>query len=142
MDGLLRTFFRRQTPQPWPALALPAPHSGARGASGPWPRRGLLRRVGVAASLLLLVAGYLALASRFPAATSESGPAINADRTLGVNELDRVRRRAVRGAGLAPAARSGEAVEPTRNGGEALLQWEQLPGGLFMRIEEKRPPQR
>ena len=95
----------------------------------------------MAAAVVLLVAGYLALASRFPPATGEPGLNVNPERTLGASELDRLRKRATRGGAGVPA-RSGEAVEPTRNGGEALLQWEQLPGGLYMRIEEKRPPQR
>ena len=145
VDELLRTFFRSEVPRSWPTLALPARDD--RGNSPPVsrPRLRLHRRFGVAAAVGLLVVGYLSLAGRFPVETNDPGATVNPARTLAAKELDRLRKRTTQGGALRShqvPVRSGEAVEPTRNGGEALLQWEQLPGGLFMRIDEKRPPQR
>jgi hypothetical protein len=71
------------------------------------------------------VIGYASLASRFPAPPGNSGPTLVQDKDLGLN--NRLR---------------GKAVERTRHGGEAVLQWEQSPDGLFMHIEETSPPRR
>ncbi len=63
-DSLLRAFFRRQMPQPWPSLpsfsAAPLKHRSARG-------RSLIRsRWALAASLALLLLGSLLLPGRLP----------------------------------------------------------------------------
>jgi hypothetical protein len=64
VDGVLNDFFRAELPDPWPALTLPA--------EPPLPlppsrRRPLVRgRFALAASLLLLLLGSLALSNRFP----------------------------------------------------------------------------
>jgi len=102
-------------------------------------------RFALAGAVALFVVGYWSLSSRFPVETNDLGATINRDQTLGARGVNRLRPGATRGGANVPVplpALSGEALEPTRNGGEALLQWEQLPDGLFMRIEEKRPPRR
>jgi hypothetical protein len=96
------------------------------------PRLHLHRRFALAAAVALFVIGYGSLASRFPTEPNGAGITIRNRQTIG--------ERPSRPQHTLP--RSGQAVEPTRNGGEALLQWEELPGGLFMNIEEKRPPRR
>lgn len=58
-DRLLRTFFRAEMPVPWPAWQPPAVPAGP-------PRRSLLRsRLALAASLLFLISGPLALSGIF-----------------------------------------------------------------------------
>jgi hypothetical protein len=69
LDGLLRMFFRRQMPQPWPAP--PTPHSRAmparRSASS---RQPLIRsRWALAASVGLLLLGSLLLPGRLTQGT-------------------------------------------------------------------------
>jgi len=86
----------------------------------------LSSRFALAAAVAFFVIGYGALSSRFPVEPTGAGPAVSLEQTLGARGVNRLR--------------AGKVVEPTRNGGEALLQWERLPDGLFMRIEEKRPP--
>jgi hypothetical protein len=130
VDALLRRFFRSELPLHWPR---PKPSSDleqtrrVRGVTG-WSR------IAAAAAVVLFVAGYLMLSSRFPAEQKDgamelSGSGIG---SAGPHTLRPHRH----------ATPSGQTLEKTRNGGEALLQWEQQPGGLFMRIEERRPPRR
>ena len=75
--------------------------------------------------------GYLALAGRFPLESSDSGASVSPNSTLATKEAARLRKM---------PARIGEAVETDLQRRRSVLQWEQLPGRLFMRIEEKRPP--
>jgi hypothetical protein len=73
LDGLLRAFFRRQMPHPWPAPPVPPDHSTVlrRPASG----YGQLRsRWALAAAVALLLLGSLLLPRRFAAENkSETG---------------------------------------------------------------------
>lgn len=64
-DGLLRAFFRRQMPQPWPSPSLSS--SSATSVNRPSASgRSLIRsRWALAASLALLLLGSLLLPSRF-----------------------------------------------------------------------------
>jgi hypothetical protein len=144
VDGLLRTFFRSEVPLRWPTVTL-AEFEG-RGSIPSRSRRGVRwpSRLALAAAVAFFVVSYMSLASHFAMETKDSGAALDLQRTIGVREMDRLRKRTSPGStnSLSQTSRSGQAVEPTRNGGEALLQWEQLPGSLFMRIEEKRPPRR
>jgi len=132
VDGLLRAYFRAQVPVPWPVPATPAPDQHPTGA--PVRRWGVVvsSRFALAAAVAFFVLSFWELSSRFPVPPLDSGPAANPGQTLGARGLNHLR--------PGVPARTGKAVEPTRNGGEALLQWERLPDGLFMRIEEKRPP--
>jgi hypothetical protein len=137
LDGVLRAFFRSEMPEPWPTLTPPA--NNPRKAQRPVRRTSfsVSSRLSLAAAVALFVTGYLALASRFPLESNDSGPGVSSlHSTLGSKDAARLRKKVV--PQLPP--RTGEAVEQTSNGGEALLQWEQVPGRLFMRIEEKRPP--
>jgi hypothetical protein len=71
LDGLLRRFFRSEMPEPWPE-APPVPRARLRPAAAPQKKRvgrpwfRISGRFAVAASVALLVIGYLALAERFP----------------------------------------------------------------------------
>jgi hypothetical protein len=142
VDDLLHAFFRAEAPVPWPTLRVPA--RDARRANPRLQRHGiaLSSRFALAAAVALFVLGYWALSSRFPENPSDPGTTVNSGPLLGNPEPFRLRSRHRPLGGSKLSKQSGEALEPTRNGGEALLQWEQLPDGLFMRIEEKRPPRR
>ena len=129
VDELLHAFFRSELPAPWPALMGPQGATGQRApGTGPSTRRKILfwSRFTLAAAVALVVVGYWSLASRFPAPPADPGPTLNRDHELGLKG-NRLR---------------GKAVERTRHGGEAVLQWEQSPDGLFMHIEETSPPRR
>jgi len=63
VDGLLRDYFRAQMPEPWPELDVPASLSLVRPRSTWWRAAS---RLALAASILLLLLGYLALAGLFP----------------------------------------------------------------------------
>jgi hypothetical protein len=75
LEGMLRTFFRAEVPDPWPTMKFPEPILKLRK-----PRRSTWLRVGprlaVAASVALLVVGYLALGSIFPKHQPD-GPSMN-----------------------------------------------------------------
>jgi hypothetical protein len=130
VDGLLRAYFRAEVPRPWPALTLPALDGRAPSSPPAQPPRFRLHgRLSLAAAVALFVTGYASLASRFPAAPSAPGVAVEVKQFGGEARRHKL-------------PRSGRAVERTRSGAEAQIQWEELPGGLFMRIEEKRPPRR
>lgn len=81
VDGLLRTFFQKEMPHPWPAPpftpeTMPAPPSASRS----WNGHGV--RAAVAASMAALVLGYLALAGWFPR-TNALGLPIDPQTTIG-----------------------------------------------------------
>jgi hypothetical protein len=66
LDDVLRDFYAAEMPAPWPALkppadVLPLPKRAARPA---WLRK--FSRLAFAASVAVLLIGYLALASLFP----------------------------------------------------------------------------
>jgi hypothetical protein len=135
LDAVLGAFFRSEVPKPWP-VQLPVAHDTRR-AKGPVQRTSfaLSSRLSLAAAVAIFVIGYLTLASWFPLASSD--PGANVTPSLGSQGVNRIRKNTV----VPP--RTGEILEQTSNGGEALLQWDlQVPGRLFMRIEERRPPRR
>jgi hypothetical protein len=84
VDGLLYAFYRAETPAPWPPLELPA-------ASSPRPalpaqRRGGLAhsRLALAAAVLFLLGGSLALSGTFRDSSSRPGPSFyNNDMEIG-----------------------------------------------------------
>lgn len=62
IDGWLKAFFRKEMPHPWPSLKPPA-KAGQAAAR----RRPLFRsRMALAASVMVLLLGYLWVAARFP----------------------------------------------------------------------------
>ena len=67
LDGLLRTFFRAEMPEPWPVLEPPAP---AVGSSTPRRRLFARSRLALAASLALLLIGQLSLSGTWQEMTS------------------------------------------------------------------------
>lgn len=78
LDGLLRRFFRKQLPHPWPAPRVPASPEPSWSAVG----RSLARsRWALAASVTLLLLSSLLLPSRFTATSKPenvlSGPLIS-----------------------------------------------------------------
>jgi hypothetical protein len=65
LDGMLRTFFRAEMPEPWPDLQLPVTSSLLR-ERALLRRRSLVRsRFTLAASLLILMVGQLSVSSLF-----------------------------------------------------------------------------
>lgn len=83
LDGLLKTFFRAQLPDPWPAWQPPE-QSVASARRVQFPTGGRTLRVGrsvLAASVLLLLVGQLAVtrlasdAGSWPPADAGDGPA-------------------------------------------------------------------
>jgi hypothetical protein len=71
VDDLLRSYFRAEMPEPWPEMRAPAPilPLAAPAQRKTWWRRA--GRLAIAASVALMLIGYLALASLFPAPTSK-----------------------------------------------------------------------
>src|SRR5947207_1708305 len=63
VDGLLRAYFQAALPRTWPRPPLPASPREQAPAS-PWRRSRM--RLMLAASMALLLTGYLGLAGRFP----------------------------------------------------------------------------
>jgi hypothetical protein len=63
VDEMLRTFFRAEMPDPWPVLEAPELPPQTLVLRPWWKRTG---RFALAASVLLMLLGYLALASGFP----------------------------------------------------------------------------
>jgi hypothetical protein len=63
LDKVLRTFFRAEIPNPWPAMKAPEPLR-LRTVRRPWWKR--TTGLTLAASVGLLLVGYLGLASSFP----------------------------------------------------------------------------
>lgn len=70
VDELLREYFQTQMPKPWPALRV-SPSVKARRVGSFWS--GSPGRLALAASIALLVAGYLTLAGYFPQRPADSG---------------------------------------------------------------------
>jgi hypothetical protein len=63
LDGMLRAFFRAEMPYPWPELKAPELPPQAVVVRPWWKRTG---RFALAAAVVLLMIGYLALANNFP----------------------------------------------------------------------------
>jgi hypothetical protein len=80
VDGLLKAYYEREMPNPWPEFRIPAPLR----LSG-WPN---LTRWAVAASVGLLLAGYLALAGFFPRELQR----LDSDRNIGSNPVHKSQR--------------------------------------------------
>ncbi len=64
LDGMLRAFFQSEVPRPWPVLGAPEIPQPTPLAIRPWWKR--TGRFAVAASVALMLAGYLTLAGGFP----------------------------------------------------------------------------
>lgn len=73
IDDLLRDHFRGAMPQPWPRFQPPMAHRPAKVVPF-WG--GSRMRLALAASIALLLSGYLAVAGLFPRATDATGPAL------------------------------------------------------------------
>jgi hypothetical protein len=120
VDRLLKSFFRREMPDPWPEARLLVPAGGA-----PWKGSWLRSyRLALVASVALFLVSYLALAARFPV-EPEPGLRLNRSQTIGLKQ--RV---------------------PTPRGGEALL-WEEtipaVPGErptIIINVQEIKGPQK
>ena len=65
VDALLRDYFESEMPRPWPAFKTPVAKATT------WSR--YTGRLALAASVALLVAGYLTLAGFFPRTSSPTG---------------------------------------------------------------------
>jgi hypothetical protein len=77
VDDLLKCFFKKEFPDPWPEAQLSHP---GRVSAGLW--FGSHRRLALVASVALLLFGYLALAAKFPSA-QEPGLDVNRNQTIG-----------------------------------------------------------
>jgi len=75
LEGLLRTFFRAQMPNPWPTAPTPPFRTPKAIQSVPSRRRLMRSRWALAASIGLLLLGSLLLPGRFaPRSKIEQGP--------------------------------------------------------------------
>jgi hypothetical protein len=82
LDGMLRSFFRAEVPDPWPTMkAPPAVVKFEKPRRSTWLRIG--PRLAIAASVGLLLVGYLALGSIFPKHQANDG--LNNGPTIGSN---------------------------------------------------------
>jgi hypothetical protein len=70
VDVLLRDYFQAELPHPWPTFQAPGPMRASRPETT-WSRNST--RLALAASVALLVAGYLTLSGFFPRQTAPSG---------------------------------------------------------------------
>ena len=70
VDALLRGYFQKEMPCPWPMLSAPMPVR-SRQADNTWLRYS--GRLALAACVALMVAGYLTLAGYFPRSQSPDG---------------------------------------------------------------------
>jgi hypothetical protein len=131
VDRLLRDFFREEMPRPWPKMARPEERPARPTPARPdrWP--GLRRQLGVAASVGLVLVGYLALARSFPGTVATPSPAINPQTQTGSNK------------DLVPKAPREVEVRPT-HGGRARMWEQQLPGRRtqFFIEDIETPPSR
>jgi hypothetical protein len=77
VDQYLRAFFQKEMPDPWPPANVPSPQK-RQGVNFGW-----YVRLVIAASLALVLVGYLTLASMFPP-TPEPGLSIDRSQTIGM----------------------------------------------------------
>ena len=70
VDVALRDYFQHEMPHPWPAFEAPQAMRSKRPASF-WSRYG--GRMALAASIAVLLAGYLALSGYFPRQVAPTG---------------------------------------------------------------------
>ena len=70
VDGLLRDFFQAEMPHPWPAMRL-SYTTPARRVGSFWSN--ISGRFALAASIALLIAGYLTLSGYFPRQQATTG---------------------------------------------------------------------
>jgi hypothetical protein len=141
LDRLLRDFFRSEMPYPWPRLAAPV-QEGTRPLP-PRPRRwaGLRRRLCVAASVGLLLTGYLFLAQTFPGSRGgNAGPGPEVDQARIGSRLP-VKKLPQRIAPDRPKVAPATPRTVTTPGGGEYRLWEQhRPGeGVLIQVEEIRP---
>jgi hypothetical protein len=146
VDRLLRDFFRAEMPDPWPELSPPEalPLRPMKARTNRWA--GLRRRFAVAASVGLVLVGYLFLARAFPG-TSSDGPLDVRDR-IGNNNvkppvvpLDRLPAPEKAGPQGAIKQLAPQTVT-TRNGDPAWLLEQHLPGRrvhMFLKLDTPRP---
>jgi hypothetical protein len=127
IDRVLRGFFRAEMPDPWPsarALQL-APARPGLTAKRAWFRN--YGRLALAASIFLMLLGYLALAGNFPQ-DGGTGSTIDQNNTI--------------------AERPGWTTHrvPTRSGREAVRQEKTIPGGpaegptIIINVQELKAP--
>jgi hypothetical protein len=119
VDGLLRSFFEKETPDPWPGVGVPECKDARK-------RPALLNypRLVLAASIVLMLVGYLKLAEMLP---PERAQGLAPDRSRMIGSRPGIKHERV----------------PIRGGGEALLSEEVIPGGIIINVQElKRPRQR
>jgi len=108
VDGVLRRFFRSEMPDPWPEVQVPASAPVVRRRFN-WMHAG--SRLALAASILLMVFGYVALAGKFPTEATPSNDISPVAPEIGDNPLKRVR---------------------TPRGRDATMLERQLPGKLII----------
>jgi hypothetical protein len=86
LEGMLRSFFRAEVPDPWPTMKAPeAVVKFQKPRRSTWLRIG--PRLAIAASVGLLLVGYLALGSIFPKHQPNDG--LNNGSTIGKNNPPR-----------------------------------------------------
>jgi anti-sigma factor RsiW len=122
LDRLLRDFFRAELPEPWPAWAPPEAQADRPKPAGRprWPA--VRRRLVLAASVALLLVGYLTLARAFPGTSEQGGPAVSDQNTMG--KLPAVPKGDIHK--LLPEHPQPRTV-PVPNGGRARMWEQQLP---------------
>lgn len=87
VDGVLRHFFRAEMPDPWPEVQVPEAAPAVRRRFN-WMHA--TSRLALAASILLMVLGYVALAGMFPQQGSQPNDIVPVAPPIGKN-LQRVK---------------------------------------------------
>jgi hypothetical protein len=118
LDRLLRGYFRKEMPRPWPPLrSVEGKRSRpVQRGRGRWPR--LSPRLVLVAAMVLLLVGYVVLASKFPGSTSNGlhvDPQIGGKQTISpprIHDAPKVGPRQSRNHGATPAVPNDRPENP------------------------------
>jgi hypothetical protein len=151
LDGLLRRFFRAEMPHPWPAApTLPRPQAALpprkRQTRRPWLPFSM--RFAVAASVALLVIGYLALAGQFSTTAKARGS--RPEDTYGKKDSPRNVPPSLKGFQVPGQKKAGSdrplqlrpLIVPGQNGGRIRVERSSSPGphGPILELRLQRDP--
>ncbi len=86
VDGLLKSFFQGQLPEPWPDAPAAMPDRGVTLGRPAHARRWFsnLGRLGLVASVAAILLGYLTLAAKFPLMSDSPGLEVDRSQMIGL----------------------------------------------------------